>query len=182
VHLALRTQQIAAYESGAIQVVDPLAGSYYVEDLTDRLAYLIVDELIQVQEVGGALEAITTGYFAKALAENAYAVQRRIETGEDKVVAVNLDRPADADTSTEVFRVRDDHAQHETYQEALARIRTTRDTAAAERALGLVGEAARAGDNTLPALIEAARVRVTLGEMVQELEHVFGRHTPAQIA
>jgi methylmalonyl-CoA mutase N-terminal domain/subunit len=181
-HLALRTQQIAAYESGAIKVVDPLAGSYYVEDLTDRLAAEIAIELVRVQEMGGALETIATGYYANVLSENAYEIQMRLESGEDRVVAVNMDRPEESDDSTEVFRVRQDHGQHETQQQTLERLRLTRDERAVKRGLLAVGVAARRGDNSLPALLEAARARATLGEIVLAFEQVFGRYKPARVA
>jgi methylmalonyl-CoA mutase N-terminal domain/subunit len=179
-HLALRTQQIAAHESGATKVVDPLAGSYYVEDLTNRLAAEIAAEILRVDELGGALEAIATGYYANVLADNAYEIQKRIDSGEDRIVAVNTDVSEEQAHATEVFRVREERGQLEEQRKALARVRSSRDPEAVERALSALADAAAAGRNSIPPLLEAARARVTIGEITETFTRVFGRHTPAQ--
>lgn len=172
-HLALRTQQIVAHESGATKVVDPLAGSYYVEDLTDRLEAAILTEVLRIVEAGGAVAAIETGLISRELSDAAYDLQQRIESGQHPVVGVNVFR-TEADDLAEAFRVPAD--EEERLLARLTELRGGRDSVRAERAVAAVAAAAQAGENTIPPLLEAARARATLGEIAAALKNVFGEH------
>lgn len=177
-HLALRTQQLVAHESGAATVVDPLGGSFYVEDLTTRLEAEILALVADIAERGGAVDALDSGYVQTALGEAAYKLQREIESGERRVVGVNVHR-AEAQDVARVFTVR---AEVEGRQVAdLRAVRTRRDYGAVQAALEAVTAAARAGENSIPTLLDAARARATLGEIVRALETVHGRYRPAQV-
>jgi len=177
--IALRTQQVIAEESGVASVTDPLGGSYYVEALTDRIESEAMAELDKIDGMGGATAAIEHGHFQRAIAKSAYRQQKEIEDEERVVVGVNrytVDEPA----RMEVLRV--DPSIREDKLEALARLRGSRDSSAAEGALKRLGEDAAGGLPTMEAALECARRRVTLGEMSKVLEQVFGRYKPSQAA
>lgn len=177
-HLALRTQQIVANESGAALVVDPLAGSYYVEDLTTKLEAEILDFVADLAERGGAVAAIDSGYVQTLLADSAYRYQREVESGERPIVGVNV-HAAEAEERREVFTV---PRELESQQVAALRaVRARRDPEAVRVALDAVTRAAAAGENSIPTLVQAARARASLGEIVHALEVVHGRFTPAQM-
>ena len=177
--LALRTQQVVAHESGATRVVDPLAGSYYVEDLTDRLEEAMFKEVVRLEEVGGAITALESGHLHELVAESAYALQMAVENGGRPIVGVNT-AVADAPSHvTRVFRV--DPALRAAQLDQLAAIRARRSQTAVDAALERVTAAAAADRNTIPAMIEAARERATLGEMVTALEQVYGRFQASSV-
>jgi methylmalonyl-CoA mutase N-terminal domain/subunit len=177
-HLALRTQQIAAHESGATRVVDPLGGSHYVEALTDALEARTIECVLEVVEAGGAVAALESGSIARAIEDSAFDYQRRVESGEQKVVGVNVHR-VDAEPVREVFTVRSELQAEQ--REALAARRAARDEAAVAAALARVRETASAGRNSVPSIVEATRVRATLGEIVGSLGSVFGFHRAASV-
>ncbi len=177
-HLALRTQQLVALESGAARVVDPLAGSYYVEDLTMRLEAEILNLVADIAEHGGAVAALESGYVQSAIADAAYEFQREVESGERPVVGVNIHK-VEAEEIGGVFTVRPElQAQQLADLEAVKR---RRDAVAARDALDAVAAAAAAGENSIPTIVRAARARATLGEIVKALETVHGRFTPSQV-
>jgi methylmalonyl-CoA mutase N-terminal domain/subunit len=177
-HLALRTQQVLAYESGVAKVIDPLAGSYYVEDLTDRLEAEAIAYLVTLTEHGGAVGALESGFIGDELAAAAYQYQQDVETGVRPIVGVNVHR-AEAAPLADVFAVSPKlHAQQVA---ALNDVRARRSSADVERSLAGVAEAVAAGTNTIPSLIEAARARATLGEMVGALAATYGRYSPARV-
>lgn len=176
-HLALRTQQIIAHESGAVRVVDPLGGSYYVEALTKALENDILAGTADLIERGGAVSALESGYLTRLLSDAAFREHEALATGERLVVGVNFQPSTQAMPSTPPFTV-----PPGTTEEALAslqRVRAGRDMARVQVSLAAVTAAARAGHNTMPALIEAVRARATLGEMTSALAEVFGRHEPS---
>lgn len=177
-HLALRTQQIIGYESGAARVVDPLGGSYYVESLTDRLESAIAAYVLRVLDAGGATAAISSGFVQRELAESSFAFQQDIESGERPIVGVNIHN-ADAADLTEVFRI--PPGEEAEIVEGLARLRASRDPVAVARTLESVVAASRAGHNAIPFLIDAARARVTLDEVVGGLRSVWGSHRAAAV-
>jgi methylmalonyl-CoA mutase N-terminal domain/subunit len=177
-HLALRTQQIVAHESGATTVVDPLGGSYYVEDLTDRLEAEILELVDDIAERGGAVETLERGYIQTMLADSAYRLQREIEDGDRPVVGVNLYR-TEAGAFTRSFTVRPELEQQQVAD--LCAVKARRDEAAVGRALTAVTEAAERGENSIPSLLEAARVRATLGELTSALARVHGRYSASAI-
>lgn len=177
-HLALRTQQVVAHESGATTVIDPLAGSYYVEDLTTRLEAEVLTVIADVTERGGAVAALDSGHIQTLIADSAYRHQQEVESGERPVVGVNVHR-VEAEESRDVLRVAPElEAQ---LVADLRVVRDRRDAHAVRSALNAVTAAAAQGDQAIPTLVAAARARATLGEIVTALEVVHGRFTPARV-
>jgi methylmalonyl-CoA mutase N-terminal domain/subunit len=169
VHLALRTQQVLATESGVSETIDPLGGSYYVEALTDRLERDALQLIERVDEMGGAARAIE--FFQDEIHRAAYEHQRGVESDEIGVVGVNRYRTDDEAPRIETPA----YAELEVQQrERLVAVRRTRDASAAAAALTLVRSAARSGDNLMPPLIDAVRAMVTLGEISDALREEWG--------
>ncbi|TYB39996.1 methylmalonyl-CoA mutase [Micromonospora sp. AP08] len=173
--LALRTQQVVANETGLVHTLDPLAGSYAVETLTDDLERRIFDELDRIERRGGALACIESGWFARELSDAAYAHARQVESGERIVVGVNR-YPAQTEP-LEVFRV--DPALEEAQARSLAALRDRRDGVAVAAALEDLTAAAKAGENIMPACIDAVRAYATVGEIVDRLREVHGPWMPS---
>jgi methylmalonyl-CoA mutase N-terminal domain/subunit len=179
--LALRTQQIIAYESGVTQTADPLGGSYYVEHLTDEIEARARDLIAKSDELGGAEEAIAAGFFQEEIARSAYDHQLRVERGERVVVGVN--RFADDSPPPDIPIP--DFSQLEAEQiTSLADLRRRRDAVAVNAALGSLAETARAmmaGEtrrSIVHAIVDAVRARATVGEISATLEAEWGRHKP----
>jgi methylmalonyl-CoA mutase, N-terminal domain len=171
VRIALRTQQILAYESGVANTVDPLGGSYYVEWLTDQLeeeAYRYFD---RVSDLGGVIPAIRKGFFQQEIANSAYRYQREIEDKERTIVGVN-DFIVDEQPEVEPLRVTE--ASLRTQLEHLRHIRKTRDAKKHGRALDQLRKVCEGDDNTMPAILDAVRARATLGEICDVMREVFG--------
>jgi methylmalonyl-CoA mutase N-terminal domain/subunit len=174
VRVSLRTQQILAYETGVARTADPLAGSYLVEDLTDRLEAAIGAELSRISELGGALAALNSGWIAAQLEEEAYRQQRAIEAGERVVVGVNRFQAGEQAELRHVHRT-DPALEHEAVQR-LADLRATRDGGAVERALGDLRQAAANDRNTVEPILQAVRAEATVGEICSALKSVWGVH------
>jgi len=175
---ALRTQQIIAYESGVTDTVDPLAGSYYVEKLTDEIERLASAYIDEIDRMGGAPAAIEQGYIQREIAESAYDYQMSIESGEQVVIGVNkftMEEPP----ATGLLRV--DPAVGDRQVAKLSALRERRDSAAAEKALASLGEAAGTDKNLMPFLLDCARAYCTEGEIAGELRKVFGEYRPVEI-
>jgi methylmalonyl-CoA mutase N-terminal domain/subunit len=171
--LALRTQQIIAFESGVTDTPDPLAGSYYVETLTDQLeaaAQLYLDE---IDAIGGAIAAIDSGYQQRHIQDAAYRVQREIESAERVVVGVN--RFTDDEFVTPPLQRIDPGLEREQVAR-IAALRGRRDEAAWRSALDQLEAVARGTDNILPAMIDAVKAEATLGEISDRLRAVWGEH------
>jgi methylmalonyl-CoA mutase N-terminal domain/subunit len=174
VTMALRTQQIVAEESGACNTVDPLGGSYYVEALTSQIEAQAEAEMAHINELGGAVACIDSGYMQRELARGAWELQQRIERGEQVVVGVNKYR-SDDPSQVKPFRVDRSVAQRQAAK--LAKLRQTRDNAAVESALKrLKDDATHPERNICPATIEAVRAYATIGEMCDALRSVFGEY------
>ncbi len=171
---ALRTQQIIGYETGVADVVDPLAGSYVVESLTDRLEEKARDYLEKIDNLGGALKAIEAGYVQREIADAAYRTQQQIESGELPVVGVNQFREEGERTEVPIHRL--DQQAVADQKARLGKLRAGRDAAAADAALEAVGQAARGTDNLIPRILDAVEARSTLGEISDALRQVFGEH------
>ncbi|MDQ3448521.1 MAG: methylmalonyl-CoA mutase family protein [Chloroflexota bacterium] len=171
--LALRTQQILAHESGVTETPDPLAGSYYVETLTDQLEAAAGGYLAEIEAMGGALKAIERGFQQRAIQEAAFRYQREVETGERIVVGVNgfVDDPVAGPALQRV-----DPASEQAQVERVRRFRAQRDAARWTGAMDGVASAAAGRENLLPALIEAAKAGATLGEMSDRLRACWGEH------
>jgi methylmalonyl-CoA mutase N-terminal domain/subunit len=171
--LALRTQQIIAHEAGVIETPDPLAGSYFVESLTNELERAAQQYLDEIDQMGGALAAIERGYQQRQIQEAAYRVQREIEAGERIVVGVNRFQ----DEQTTAPRIQRIDPDAERAQVAgVAIVRSRRDTAAWSRALERLEASATGTDNLLPAIIDAVKADATLGEISDRLRAAWGQH------
>jgi methylmalonyl-CoA mutase N-terminal domain/subunit len=175
VRTALRTQQILAHESGVADTIDPLAGSYYVESLTDDLESEARDILDDVAERGGMLRAIDDGWVQRHIQDVAYERQREIEDGDRIVVGVNAFESGE-DPEMELEEVTEADAERQ--RERLRRIRATRDEERTESALIAVEHAAESGGNLLPPLIRAVKAEATVGEICDVLRDVFGEYRP----
>jgi methylmalonyl-CoA mutase N-terminal domain/subunit len=170
--LALRTQQVLAYESGVADVVDPLAGSYYVEWLTDRLeedAWRIIG---RVDELGGSVTAVERGYIQREIQESAYRFQRQVERGERIIVGVNRFQAEKPDVPAEILQV--DPAVRERQTERLRGLRAKRDDRHVQRLLGRLEEGARGTENTMPLILDCVEGLCTLGEISDALRRAFG--------
>ncbi len=175
--LALRTQQIVAFETGVTGLVDPLGGSYLLEALTDQLERDIMDEMHRIEQRGGALNCIESGYFANALSDSAYEQALAVDSGEKPLIGVN--RFVSDPVSFEVFGI--DPASELAQVESLARIRAQRDAAAVTAALEALREAAAGGDNVVPACVTAVRSYATVEEIADVLRSVYGTWQPTSV-
>jgi methylmalonyl-CoA mutase N-terminal domain/subunit len=172
--LALRTQQILAYESGVTETPDPLAGSYYVETLTNQLEAAANAYLEEIEGLGGTLAALETGYQQRQIQESAYRVQREVEAGEKVVVGVNRWVEEAAPHPPRLQQI--DPAAEREQIERLKRVRAERDAAAWEKALLRLEECARGPDNLMPPIVEAVKAYATLGEISDRLRVAWGEH------
>ena len=175
VRVALRTQQVIAYESGAADTIDPLAGSYFIESLTDELEAKAVEYIDRIDKLGGAVQAIENGYQQREIHDAAFRYQQAIETKQQIIVGVN-DFTVEEDHHDELLKV--DLALEERQKERVAGVRAERNQAAAQAALDRVGQLARDGGNLMPAIIDAVRAYVTLGEISDALRNEFGEYRP----
>jgi methylmalonyl-CoA mutase N-terminal domain/subunit len=171
--LALRTQQILAYESGVTKTVDPLGGSYFVEALTNELERDATNYFARIDAMGGMVEAIERGFPQREIAESAYRFQRAVETQDKVVVGVNeFVSPDDASIPTLYI----DETAGDRQIAKLETLRQTRDRARVARALDGLRAAAAGSDNTMPPLLECARAYATVGEMCDALRDVWGEY------
>jgi methylmalonyl-CoA mutase N-terminal domain/subunit len=176
--IALRTQQIIAYESGATDTADPLAGSYYVEALTDEIEKAAAAYIEKIDALGGATAAIEQGYIQREIADSAYAFQKAVESGDQIVVGLNKFQMEEAPPSG-LLRV--DPAVADRQAEKLRTLRAKRDGAAAEAALLRIREAAETDENLMVPILACARLYCTEGEIADTLRQVFGEYRPAEI-
>jgi methylmalonyl-CoA mutase, N-terminal domain len=178
VKLALRTQQVIAHETGVTNTIDPLGGSWYLEDLTNRLEAEAYDYFDRIRELGGVIPAIKENFFQREIAEASFRYQNELEQQQRVVVGVNRYEEGDG---TEVDILRIDPALEQKQIERVRAVRAKRDAAEAEAALAALKEAAGREDvNLMPLIIDAARAQVTMGEMCDALREVWGvwRETP----
>ena len=176
--LALRTQQVILEETGIPNVVDPLGGSYAVEALTAEIERRVLAELDQIDELGGALACIESGWFKEQIAESAYRIQRAIDTGERKVIGVNC-YVADDGNPFDAFEI--DPAIESEQVERLARLRRERDGEAVKSALSKLEATAKTTESIIPATIDAVKAYATVGEISETLRRVFGSYEPDTI-
>ncbi len=172
--IARNTQLILAHETGVTNVIDPLAGSYYVEKLTHDLAEEAWKLIEEVEAMGGMTKAVASGMPKLRIEEAAARRQARVDRGEEVIVGVNKYRPANPE-HVDILNI-DNEKVREGQVARLARLRETRDPAACEGALAALEQVARSDGNLLAAAVEAARARATVGEMSMAMEKVFGRH------
>jgi methylmalonyl-CoA mutase N-terminal domain/subunit len=175
VRTALRTQQILAHESGAADTIDPLAGSYYVESLTDDVEAEAREIIDTIDERGGMLRAVDTGYVQQQIQDVAYERQQEIEQGERIIVGVNeFEVDEEPDMELESADEEDEARQ----VERLEAVKADRDDGAVDDALGRVAEAAATGDNVLPPVIEAVKAYATVQEICDVFREEFGEYQP----
>jgi methylmalonyl-CoA mutase N-terminal domain/subunit len=170
--LALRTQQIIAYETGVTNTADPTGGSEYVEALTDSIERGVEDYLKRIDALGGTLRAIETGYIQNEIQNAAYECQREIEAGTRIVVGVNKFQQQEQASPT--FRL--DRELERTQIEGLRQVRASRSQPLVEEKLAALDRAARDGTNLMPPILEAADAFATVGEISDRLRAVFGEY------
>ena len=172
--LALRTQQILAYESGVSDTVDPLGGSYYVEALTDQIEEKAKEYLKKIDDMGGAVQAVEQGYMQEEIHRAAYETQKAIEKNEDIVVGVNAFR-IDHEREPELHRV--DPAIGARQAEKLKQLRARRDNDRVQKTLEDLKRAAASDENLMPPILECVKAYATIGEICGVLRNVFGEYT-----
>jgi methylmalonyl-CoA mutase N-terminal domain/subunit len=176
VQIALRTQQIIAYETGVADTVDPLAGSYLIEYLTDEIVKRASDYIQQIDDMGGALAAIENGFINAEIQQAAYDYQRAVEKGEQVIVGVNK-FTSDEERHHDLLRV--DPAIEVGQRERLAALRASRDNDKVAALRSQLATAAEGSANLMPLIIECVDNRVTLGEVCHTLREVYGEYRPA---
>jgi methylmalonyl-CoA mutase N-terminal domain/subunit len=174
VRVALRTQQVIAHESGVTNTADPLGGAYFVEKLTDEMEAAAYEYFDRIDGLGGMVEAIKTGFPQREIADAAFRYQREVDSKQRIVVGVNDYRLAD-ELQMDIHRPDPEAEQRQ--RTRLERTKSERDQGQVDAALAAVKRGAEAGENLMPALIEAARVRAAEGEIVATLQTVFGTYT-----
>jgi methylmalonyl-CoA mutase N-terminal domain/subunit len=171
--IALRTQQIIAHESGVVNTVDPLGGSYFVETLTREMEEGARQYWDTIDRMGGMIEAIERGYPQKEIAEAAYRFQQAVERREKIIVGVN-DFVQEDEEPIEILYIDDAAAQRQIAR--LEELRRTRDNDAVQRALDALRDTARGTGNTMPAILDCVRAYATIGEMCDALRDVWGEY------
>ncbi len=196
VRVALRTQQILAHETGVHRTVDPLGGSWYVEALTDQMEKDCLAIFDEIDDMGGVIEGVHKGYFRRSIAEASYRFGQEMEAGDRIIVGINAYTEGNEDHQVEILQI--PHSVEEHQCDRLAQFKKNRNAAKVEQALENIRLVARgdgkkvnpvdadfyreaaselAQDNVMPALIDAAHAKCTLGEMVQAMADVYGRYT-----
>ena len=178
VRVALRTQQIIAFESGAASTPDPLGGSWFVERLTDEMERAAYEYFARIDELGGMVEAIRRDFPQREIADASFDYQRRVDERRQIVVGVN-DFTQDDEAETPILRI--DPALERKQVDRLQATRASRDTAAVEVALAELKRAAATDENLMPPIVEAARARATEGEMIAAMQEVFGTYTESPV-
>jgi methylmalonyl-CoA mutase N-terminal domain/subunit len=190
--IALRTQQIIAHETGVGDTIDPLGGSFYIEQMTDELEAEAVHYIEQIDALGGAVSAIEHGFQKRAITEAAYALQRDVERetraahaserspGTAGTVKVGVNRfQTDEPNLTETLHIDPDVARRQI--EKLERVRADRNAAAVRTAIDQIAQAASGTDNLLPPILNAVRAQATLGEIAASLRSVWGEHRETSV-
>ena len=176
VTVALRTQQIIAHESGVTNTIDPLAGSYYVEKLTDELEAEAEQYIKKIDEMGGMVSAIERGWVQKQIEESAYKFGQSVETGDRVIVGVNKFQSKDESLGN-LKLLKIDEAIGAKQVEKLQAVKAKRDQARVKATLEAVAQAARGSDNLMPPILEAVKAYATIGEICNTLRSVFGEYT-----
>ncbi|MFM2139278.1 MAG: hypothetical protein RJA57_1585 [Bacteroidota bacterium] len=171
--IALRTQQVVAYESGVTDTVDPLAGSYYVESLTKEVEQAACQLMAKIDAMGGSVMAIEQGFIQQEIARSAFEYQRQIEKGEKVIVGLNKFQVAD-EPGIPIFRI--DDSIRNLQKEKLASLRASRDSLRCTQALQMLQDKISTGENIMPAVIDAVEKRCTLGEIADTLRRVYGEY------
>jgi len=179
VKIALRTQQLIAYETGVINTVDPLGGSYFVESLTDKMEKEVNEIFDQIDAIGGVIPAIEVGYFQKEIADAAYRYQKEVEKTEKFIVGVNEFIEPDEKIDIPILYISPEVEKGQ--RKRIAELKQNRSNEAVEESLNEIKHTALDGNNIMPVLIKAAHDYVTLGEMVNQLKEVYGTYEEAAV-
>ncbi|MGB3155070.1 MAG: methylmalonyl-CoA mutase family protein, partial [Chitinophagaceae bacterium] len=171
--IALRTQQIIAFESGVPDTADPLAGSYFIESLTAEVEAAAGKLMEKIDAMGGSVSAIEQGFIQQEIAKSAYEYQRNIETGEKIIVGVNK---FEVDKETPIPLLRVDDSIRQVQVEKLKVLRNNRDHAKVDQLLQIINDKASSGENMMPAVVEAVENKCTLGEIADTLREVYGEY------
>ncbi|HEY0810689.1 MAG TPA: methylmalonyl-CoA mutase family protein, partial [Longimicrobiales bacterium] len=174
VRIALRTQQVLAYETGVPNTIDPLAGSYFVEALTDRLEREAEEIFEEIDRLGGVVRSIETGYFQREIALSARRQQEEIESGERILVGVNDFEEGNHDSDIDVLKITD--APERRQRERLAQLRAGRNQERVDQTLHLLRQAAQKNENVIEPMLDAVRAYATLFEIRRAMEDVFGAY------
>lgn len=178
VRIALRTQQIVGYESGVTDTIDPLAGSYYIESLTDKIEEEAMRYIETIDELGGAPKAIAKGYIQKEIQNSSYKYQMAVEAQEEIVVGVNKFQ-IEEEQHKDILRV--DPEVERLQREKLSQLRKERDNEKVDESLKKLGKAAEGEENLMPFILEAVKTYATLGEICDVLREVFGEYEQSVI-
>jgi methylmalonyl-CoA mutase N-terminal domain/subunit len=173
VRLALRTQQLIAYESGVADMIDPFGGSYAVEALTDEIERKSMEYIEKVEAMGGAIKAIESGYIQGEIGESAYQYQKEIETKKRIIVGLNQFQ-IEEEPLRDILRIKPEVEQYQ--KEKLARVKKERNNTKVKETLAVLSKAAQGTDNVVPPILEAVRAYATLGEISDTLREVFGEY------
>ncbi|MGZ3614182.1 MAG: acyl-CoA mutase large subunit family protein [Thermodesulfobacteriota bacterium] len=173
VRLALRTQQLIAYESGVADVIDPFGGAYAVESLTDEIEKKSVEYIEKIEAMGGAIKAIESGYIQGEIGESAYQYQKEIENKKRIIVGLNQFQ-MEEEPLRNILRIKPEVEQYQ--KEKLARVKRERDTKKVKEALAVLKKAAKGTDNVVPPILDAVKAYATLGEISDTLREVFGEY------
>ena len=179
VKIALRTQQLIAYETGVINTIDPLGGSYFVESLTDKMEKQANEIFDQIDALGGVVPAIEAGYFQKEIADAAYRYQKEIEKKEKFIVGVNEFIEPDEKVDIPILYVSPEVEKKQ--RKRIAELKQNRSGETVLESLEEIKQTAVNGNNIMPALIKAAHNYVTLGEMINQLKEVYGIYEEAAV-
>jgi methylmalonyl-CoA mutase N-terminal domain/subunit len=171
--IALRTQQVVAFESGAPDTVDPLGGSYFIESLTNEVETAAWKLIEKIDAMGGSVNAIEEGFIQNEIARSAYDHQRKVETNEKIIVGVNKFQSEEG-APIPGFKIEDSIRTLQV--EKLKRLRDNRDRAKVDQILQQLNDKAMSGENLMPVVIEAVENKITLGEIADELRSVFGEY------
>ncbi len=175
--IALRTQQIVAHESGVTKTADPMAGSYYLEELCDQIEDGVWKYLKKIKKLGGSVKAIEKGFFQSEIRQNAYRLKKETDEGDRILVGVN--KYFEKEEQPELLRV-DDRIEIQ-QKKALKKLRASRDNKKLEKALSGLKSAADTDENLMPYIITAARAKATTGEISNTFREVFGQYRPKEI-
>ncbi|MBS1955576.1 MAG: methylmalonyl-CoA mutase family protein [Cyanobacteria bacterium SZAS-4] len=173
-HIALRTQQIIAHETGVANVVDPLAGSYYVEWLTDEMEKAANEYFKQIEEIGGVIAGIESGYFMKELSDSAYRFQQKLDSGERVFVGLNAFTEEAQGAKIDILKIGPEYEVRQT--ERLKSLKARRDSALVAQTLETLKAAMRSGDNTFPLILECVKAYATMGEICDAMREIWGAY------
>ncbi len=175
--IALRTQQVIAHETGVTNTIDPLGGSYFIEELTDRMEAEAEEYFDRIDEYGGVIPAIESGFFQRELAKAAYRHQRELDSGQRTIVGVNDYVEEDEQIDIPILKITQETGDKQIAN--LKEVRRKRDQKEVNRMLDRLADVVRSDENTMPTLIECAHAYVTLGEMIRVMKDAFGEYREA---